>query len=194
MKTWNLCWTRCMTISSLRTWQQTLQCNSESVANKLEGKVMGTFSTVTSTVKQALQESLVQILQPQCRVDMLQDIMDAQHHQCPYVVTFCGVSGMGKSTNLAKISFWLFKKKKKVTPLLSRILHPGVSPALKPYGSRVTQDLSLVRAPLGPGSCPLPSGQEPENTLLGWLGNGLGARGWRLNLPKGTTHSHQIKG
>lgn len=56
---------------------------------------MGTFSTVTSTVKQALQESLVQILQPQRRVDMLRDIMDAQRHQRPYVVTFCGVNGVG---------------------------------------------------------------------------------------------------
>lgn len=62
------------------------------------------FLAVTSTVKQALQESLVQILQPQRRVDMLRDIMDAQRHQRPYVVTFCGVNGVGKSTNLAKVS------------------------------------------------------------------------------------------
>lgn len=62
------------------------------------------LSAVTSTVKQALQESLVQILQPQRRVDMLRDIMDAQRHQRPYVVTFCGVNGVGKSTNLAKVS------------------------------------------------------------------------------------------
>ncbi|XP_005991218.1 signal recognition particle receptor subunit alpha [Latimeria chalumnae] len=81
----------------------------ESVAKKLEGKVMGTFSTVTSTVKQALQESLVQILQPKRRVDILRDVMEAQKHNCPYVVTFCGVNGVGKSTNLAKISFWLIE-------------------------------------------------------------------------------------
>lgn len=62
------------------------------------------LSAVTSTVKQALQESLVQILQPQRRVDMLRDIMDAQRRQRPYVVTFCGVNGVGKSTNLAKVS------------------------------------------------------------------------------------------
>lgn len=46
----------------------------------------------------------MQILQPQRRVDMLRDIMDAQRHQRPYVVTFCGVNGVGKSTNLAKVS------------------------------------------------------------------------------------------
>ncbi|XP_053943157.1 signal recognition particle receptor subunit alpha isoform X2 [Cuculus canorus] len=81
----------------------------ESVAKKLEGRVMGTFTTVTSTVKQALQEALVQILQPQRRVDVLRDVMDAQRHRRPYVVTFCGVNGVGKSTNLAKISFWLIE-------------------------------------------------------------------------------------
>uniref|UniRef100_A0A8C5MXW9 SRP receptor subunit alpha n=1 Tax=Leptobrachium leishanense TaxID=445787 RepID=A0A8C5MXW9_9ANUR len=81
----------------------------ESVAKKLEGKVMGTFSTVTSAVKQALQESLVQILQPKRRVDVLRDVMEAQRLRHPYVITFCGVNGVGKSTNLAKISFWLIE-------------------------------------------------------------------------------------
>ncbi|XP_043936753.1 signal recognition particle receptor subunit alpha isoform X2 [Protopterus annectens] len=81
----------------------------ESVAKKLEGKVMGTFSSVTSTVKQALQESLVQILQPKRRVDILRDSMEAQRQRRPYVITFCGVNGVGKSTNLAKICFWLIE-------------------------------------------------------------------------------------
>ncbi|XP_037630427.1 signal recognition particle receptor subunit alpha [Sebastes umbrosus] len=81
----------------------------DSVAKKLEGKVMGTFTTVASTVKQALQDSLVQILQPKRRVDILRDVMDAQSQRRPFVVTFCGVNGVGKSTNLAKISFWLIE-------------------------------------------------------------------------------------
>ncbi|KAG2470019.1 signal recognition particle receptor subunit alpha [Polypterus senegalus] len=81
----------------------------ESVAKKLEGKVMGTFTTVSSTVKQALQESLVQILQPKRRVDILRDVLDARSQHRPFVITFCGVNGVGKSTNLAKISFWLIE-------------------------------------------------------------------------------------
>uniref|UniRef100_A0A3B5KUC7 SRP receptor subunit alpha n=1 Tax=Xiphophorus couchianus TaxID=32473 RepID=A0A3B5KUC7_9TELE len=81
----------------------------ESVAKKLEGKVMGTFTTVASTVKQALQDSLVQILQPKRRVDILRDVMDAQSQRRPFVITFCGVNGVGKSTNLAKISYWLIE-------------------------------------------------------------------------------------
>ncbi|XP_056467026.1 signal recognition particle receptor subunit alpha [Gadus chalcogrammus] len=81
----------------------------DSVAKKLEGKVMGTFTTVASTVKQALQESLVQILQPKRRVDILRDVLEARSQRRPFIVTFCGVNGVGKSTNLAKISFWLIE-------------------------------------------------------------------------------------
>uniref|UniRef100_A0A8C9T133 SRP receptor subunit alpha n=1 Tax=Scleropages formosus TaxID=113540 RepID=A0A8C9T133_SCLFO len=82
-------------------------CNS--VGKKLEGKVMGTFTTVASTVKQALHDSLVQILQPKRRVDVLRDVLEARAQRRPYVITFCGVNGVGKSTNLAKISFWLIE-------------------------------------------------------------------------------------
>ncbi|XP_064157229.1 signal recognition particle receptor subunit alpha [Anguilla rostrata] len=81
----------------------------ESVAKKLEGRVMGTFTTVASTVKQALQDSLVQILQPKRRVDILRDVLEARSQRRPFVITFCGVNGVGKSTNLAKISYWLME-------------------------------------------------------------------------------------
>uniref|UniRef100_A0A3B3T6M3 SRP receptor subunit alpha n=1 Tax=Paramormyrops kingsleyae TaxID=1676925 RepID=A0A3B3T6M3_9TELE len=81
----------------------------DSVAKKLEGKVMSTFTTVATTVKQALQDSLVQILQPKRRVDVLRDVLEARAQHRPFVITFCGVNGVGKSTNLAKISFWLIE-------------------------------------------------------------------------------------
>lgn len=64
----------------------------ESVAAKLEGKVLGTFESVASTVKNTLTESLVQILSPRRRVDILRDCMEAQKHNRPYVMCFCGVS------------------------------------------------------------------------------------------------------
>jgi len=37
--------------------------------------------------------------------------MEAKANNRPYVVTFCGVNGVGKSTNLAKICFWLLENK-----------------------------------------------------------------------------------
>lgn len=64
----------------------------DSVAAKLEGKMLGTFDSVATTVKNTLTESLVQILSPKRRVDILRDCMEAQKQLRPYVMTFCGVS------------------------------------------------------------------------------------------------------
>lgn len=80
-----------------------------SVAVKLEGKVLGTFDTIAATVKTTLNDALVQILSPKRRIDILRDCLEAKKNQQPYVMTFCGVNGVGKSTNLAKICFWLIE-------------------------------------------------------------------------------------
>ncbi|XP_064651172.1 signal recognition particle receptor subunit alpha-like isoform X2 [Lineus longissimus] len=79
----------------------------QSVSTKLEGKVLGTFSGINSTVKQTVQESCVQILSPKRRIDILRDAMEAKQQKRPFSIVFCGVNGVGKSTNLAKIAFWL---------------------------------------------------------------------------------------
>lgn len=79
----------------------------DSVGAKLEGKVLGTFSTISNTVKKTLEEACVQLLVPKRRIDILRDAMEAKQKNRPFVITFCGVNGVGKSTNLAKICFWL---------------------------------------------------------------------------------------
>ncbi|KAI0220040.1 Signal recognition particle receptor subunit alpha [Lamellibrachia satsuma] len=79
----------------------------ESIRTKLEGRVLGTFTTIASTVKQTLYDSCVQILSPHRRVNILRDAMEAKQQRRPYTVVFCGVNGVGKSTNLAKVTFWL---------------------------------------------------------------------------------------
>jgi len=86
----------------------------ESVATKLHGKVLGTFKTVTATVKSALEESLLALLQPEKPVDVLRDALEAKRQGRPFIITFCGVNGVGKSTNLAKICFWLIENDLKV--------------------------------------------------------------------------------
>jgi len=61
------------------------------------------FLGVAATVKSTLQESCVQILSPKRRIDILRDAMDARQRGQPYCITFCGVNGVGKSTNLSKV-------------------------------------------------------------------------------------------
>ncbi len=86
----------------------------ESVATKLEGRVLGTFEGLSATIKSTLSEALVQILSPKRRIDILRDVFEARRANRPYVMTFCGVNGVGKSTNLAKICFWLIENNVRV--------------------------------------------------------------------------------
>lgn len=83
----------------------------ESVQVKLEGSVMGTFQSVQKTVKDCLTSSLMKLLTPKRRIDILRDVQESRENKKPYVITFCGVNGVGKSTNLAKICFWLIENK-----------------------------------------------------------------------------------
>lgn len=83
----------------------------ESVADKLAGKTLGSFESLTTNIRQAMRETLIMILTPKRRIDILRDVLDAQGARRPYVITFCGVNGVGKSTNLAKVNRNWTKKK-----------------------------------------------------------------------------------
>lgn len=81
----------------------------DSVATSLEGKQMGTFDSIANQVKEALTQSLVRILSPKRRIDIIRDALESKRNGRPYTIIFCGVNGVGKSTNLAKICFWLIE-------------------------------------------------------------------------------------
>ncbi|EGD81652.1 hypothetical protein PTSG_02368 [Salpingoeca rosetta] len=85
-----------------------------SVGEKLVGRTKGTFTTIKSVVKQALEESLTQILSPKRQIDILRDVRAAQQEGRPFSMVFCGVNGVGKSTNLSKIAFWLLSNNMRV--------------------------------------------------------------------------------
>ena len=76
----------------------------ESVMVKLEGSVMGTFQSIASTVKDALTQSLMKLLTPKRRVDILRDVLDAKENKKPYVITFCGVNGVSNYSNLLQLT------------------------------------------------------------------------------------------
>lgn len=79
----------------------------ESVAASLEGKKLASFTRISSTVQAAMEEALVRILTPKRSIDILRDVHAAKEQGNPYVVVFVGVNGVGKSTNLAKVAYWL---------------------------------------------------------------------------------------
>ena len=77
----------------------------DSVSGKLEGEHVSTWTGVKGFVKGALEDSMLRILSPNRNVNILREIK--AKNTPPYVICFCGVNGVGKSTNLAKISNWL---------------------------------------------------------------------------------------
>ena len=66
----------------------------ESVMVKLEGSVMGTFQSIARTVKDALTQSLMKLLIPKRRIDILRDVLNSKENKKPYVIAFCGVNGV----------------------------------------------------------------------------------------------------
>lgn len=99
-----------------------------SVERSLLGKKMGSFGSVKKEVREAMEEAVTRILTPRTSTDILLEIRTKRSESNntsfmnnnqssepdPYSITFVGVNGVGKSTNLAKVAFWLLQNKFRV--------------------------------------------------------------------------------
>mmetsp|Transcript_28302 Transcript_28302/g.85311 ORF Transcript_28302/g.85311 Transcript_28302/m.85311 type:complete len:608 (-) Transcript_28302:88-1911(-) len=83
---------------------------ADSVRTSLVGKRTERFSSMTSTVKAALKESMETILTPKRSIDVLRAALNAKNAGRVYTIVFLGVNGVGKSTNLAKVAYYLKHK------------------------------------------------------------------------------------
>ncbi|KAF5386774.1 hypothetical protein D9615_001663 [Tricholomella constricta] len=88
----------------------------EGVGESLVGKKVGGFQTTNAAVRMALSTSLTRILTPKTSTDLLLSIrtklsspLPSSQQRMPYSITFVGVNGVGKSTNLSKVCFWLIQ-------------------------------------------------------------------------------------
>lgn len=83
---------------------------ADSVRASLIGKTTGRFQSMTATVKAALQDAMETLLTPKKSVDVLRAAMAAKSAGRVYSIVFLGVNGVGKSTNLAKVAYYLKHK------------------------------------------------------------------------------------
>lgn len=80
----------------------------ESVEKSLIGQKTGNFESTKNSVRKAINDSLTRILTPTKPTDLLHEIAQVtKTHKRPYTISFVGVNGVGKSTNLSKIAFKL---------------------------------------------------------------------------------------
>ncbi|EPQ28431.1 uncharacterized protein PFL1_04257 [Pseudozyma flocculosa PF-1] len=107
----------------------------DSVERNLVGKNLGSFGSVKAEVRKALEEAITRILTPRSSTDILLEIATKKQRSVaasslalastakekelaskpePYSICFVGVNGVGKSTNLAKVCFWLLQNRMRV--------------------------------------------------------------------------------
>ncbi|KAG4929769.1 hypothetical protein AAZX31_17G071200 [Glycine max] len=109
----------------------------ESVAASLEGKKLASFTRISSTVHTAMEEALVRILTPRRSIDILRDVHAAKEQRKPYVVVFVGVNGVGKSTNLAKVAYWLLQHNVSVMMAACDTFRSGAVEQLRTHARRL---------------------------------------------------------
>jgi len=87
-------------------------CNklAESVRASLIGRTTDRFTSMASTVKSSLQESMETLLTPKKSIDIMRAALAAKNAGRVYTIVFLGVNGVGKSTNLAKVAYYLKNK------------------------------------------------------------------------------------
>ncbi|KAI8079644.1 signal recognition particle, alpha subunit, N-terminal-domain-containing protein [Gilbertella persicaria] len=86
----------------------------QSVKTSLLGKKLGSFERISTAVRNSMEAALKRILTPKTSLDILRDIEQAKVEKRPYTMCFIGVNGVGKSTNLSKVCFWLLQNNYKI--------------------------------------------------------------------------------
>lgn len=94
----------------------------ESVTRNLEGQKLKSFTRVSTVVRDAFEKALVRIMTPNRTINILAEVEKSKARSKPYVIVFVGVNGVGKSTNLSKVAYWLLQNKHKVNEIIISLL------------------------------------------------------------------------
>ncbi|KAI7233438.1 P-loop containing nucleoside triphosphate hydrolase protein [Hortaea werneckii] len=89
---------------------------SASVEKDLLDSRTASFTTIDATIRTAMEKALTRMLTPTTSLDLLREITrttttngPAKETPRPYVISIVGVNGVGKSTNLSKIAYFLLQ-------------------------------------------------------------------------------------
>lgn len=123
------------------------------VSNDLVGSKTASWTSVENTARDSLIKSLTQILTPGVSADLLHQIQqklerkNSQGQKEPYVFSVVGVNGVGKSTNLSKLAFWLLQNNLKVLVVASDTFRSGAVEQLRVHVENLAEltDESHVR-------------------------------------------------
>ncbi|KAI1291278.1 SRP54-domain-containing protein [Xylaria venustula] len=110
----------------------------EGVEKELLGAKTGSFESINARIAKAMEASLTKMLTPTSSLDLLREIdavtrpsATSMRKRRPYVISIVGVNGVGKSTNLSKICFFLLQNKYKVLIAAGDTFRSGAVEQLK---------------------------------------------------------------
>ncbi|RMZ90537.1 hypothetical protein DV736_g2208, partial [Chaetothyriales sp. CBS 134916] len=92
----------------------------DGVRAEMVGKKTAAFESTDAALRPALEKSLRKILTPRSSLDLLQNIdsvtkpTNSNTKPRPFVITILGVNGVGKSTNLSKLCYFLLQNNYRV--------------------------------------------------------------------------------
>ncbi|PSK34491.1 Signal recognition particle receptor subunit alpha [Elsinoe australis] len=89
----------------------------ESVERDLIGSRTANFTSIDTTLHASLAKALTKILTPTTSLDLLRSInttITSPTSPRPYVISIVGVNGVGKSTNLSKLAYFLLQNNYRV--------------------------------------------------------------------------------
>ena len=109
----------------------------ESVKKGLLGVKTNSFTTIATTVKEALKDSIAKILTPKEELDILRNALAAKKRGEPYKIVFIGVNGVGKSTNLAKVGYMLQNNGLKISIAACDNFRSGAIEQLKTHANLI---------------------------------------------------------
>ncbi|KAL9625371.1 MAG: hypothetical protein Q9160_000434 [Pyrenula sp. 1 TL-2023] len=86
----------------------------DGISRELVGHKTGSFESIDSALRTATEAALSKILTPTSSLDLLREIRavtspSTSTHPRPYVISIVGVNGVGKSTNLSKLAWFLLQ-------------------------------------------------------------------------------------
>ncbi|KAF2745925.1 P-loop containing nucleoside triphosphate hydrolase protein [Sporormia fimetaria CBS 119925] len=113
----------------------------ESVERDLVGLKTNSFTTIESTLRTSMEKALAKILTPTSSLDLLREIQTINSTGRPYVLSIVGVNGVGKSTNLSKIAFFLLQNHHRVLIAAADTFRSGAVEQLRVH-VRNLQELS----------------------------------------------------
>ena len=81
----------------------------DGVERELIDTKTASFESVDATIRAAMSSALHKILTPTDSLDILRSVSTVSAQGRPYVISIVGVNGVGKSTNLSKLAFFLLQ-------------------------------------------------------------------------------------